>query len=129
MAASESAVAMMRPGRLVIASLLSVAAWFCECLELHLILAGLGFPLDTLAATFVYAFATLIGALTMLPGGLITTEGSMTGLLQRFGVAKSPAAAATLVVRACTLWFAVGLGVVSLMATARSVEAQCRGNS
>ncbi|MCX7840409.1 MAG: lysylphosphatidylglycerol synthase domain-containing protein, partial [Anaerolineae bacterium] len=69
-----------------------------------------------LAAMFIYAGASLFGAATFTPGGLGTTEGSMTSLLQLvLGASATLAAAATLLVRVCTLWFAVGLGVLALL--------------
>ncbi len=49
----------------------------------------------------------------MLPGGLGVAEGSLTGLLAGLGIPLPEAAAATLLVRADTLWLAVGLGVRS----------------
>ena len=59
------------------------------------------------ATTFVYAFAQLAGAVSMLPGGLGVAEGSLTGLLAGLGTSLPEAAAATLLVRAATLWLAV----------------------
>ncbi|MCI0477405.1 MAG: flippase-like domain-containing protein, partial [Anaerolineales bacterium] len=106
----ESAYLMLRWRALAISITLSVIAWFGECVALFLILRGFGLPntLDVLlAATFIYASASLFGAATFVPGGLGTTEGSMTSLLQLLIGASAPiAAAATLLVRVCTLWFA-----------------------
>ena len=65
--------------------------------------------------TFVYAFASLAGAVSMLPGGLGVAEGSLTGLLAGLGTPLPEAAAATLLVRAATLWLAVAIGVVTLL--------------
>jgi uncharacterized protein (TIRG00374 family) len=118
-----SAYLMLRWRPLLIAVALSVIAWFGECVALFLILRGFGLPetLDVLlAATFIYASASLFGAATFMPGGLGTTEGSMTSLLQLLVSASAPiAAAATLLVRVCTLWFAVGLGVIALLILGR----------
>jgi uncharacterized protein (TIRG00374 family) len=76
------------------------------------------------SATFIYAFSTIFGALTLLPGGIGTTEGSMTGLLTLQGIPIVDAAAATFVIRVCTLWFAVAVGALVLVrsAVARDVE-------
>jgi uncharacterized protein (TIRG00374 family) len=74
------------------------------------VLRGFGARVDVLPATFIYSFATLFGAATLLPGGLGTTEGSLSGLLVLRGVPLPDAVAATFVIRACTLWFAVALG-------------------
>jgi uncharacterized protein (TIRG00374 family) len=69
-----------------------------------------GFALGV--AAWSYAFATFFGAITFLPGGLGTTEGSMTGLAMLQGVARDAASAATIVIRLATLWFAVVLGLM-----------------
>jgi uncharacterized membrane protein YbhN (UPF0104 family) len=55
----------------------------------------------------------------MLPGGLGVAEGSLTALLAGLGTPLPQAAAATLLVRAATLWLAVGLGVVTLLVAFR----------
>jgi uncharacterized membrane protein YbhN (UPF0104 family) len=60
---------------------------------------------------FIYAFSTLAGALSLLPGDLVVTEGSMTGLLSLFGVTLSSGSMLTLVVHFCALWFAVLIGM------------------
>ena len=100
---------------LAVALGLSVVAWFLECLAFALILDGLGVTLPLRSATFVYAFASLAGAVSMLPGGLGVAEGSLTGLLAGLGTPLPEAAAATLLVRGATLWLAVALGVVTLV--------------
>jgi uncharacterized protein (TIRG00374 family) len=119
----ESAYLLLRWQPLVIAVLLSLVAWFGECVALFLILHGFGLEANwhvLLAALFIYASASLFGAATFTPGGLGTTEGSMTSLIQLLlGASATLAAAATLLVRVCTLWFAVGLGAVALLMLSR----------
>jgi glycosyltransferase 2 family protein len=105
---------------------LSVIAWGLEAIGTWLILGGLTEVAVTLGeATFVYAFSTVAGALTMLPGGLIATEGSMIALLElTMGVAPTGevATAATLLVRFATLWFGVALGGLALWGFGRVVR-------
>lgn len=96
----------------VAALLLGIVAWLFECVAFFLTLYALGQPLGLQAATFIYAFSTLFGAVTLLPGGLGTTEGSMVGLLLLRGLPKELASAATIVIRTATLWFAVALGLL-----------------
>jgi len=93
---------------------LGVLAWFCECLAFWLVFPGLGVSGPSLlGAGFVYALATLAGAVSFLPGGLGATEVSMAAMLGVvFQVPRQASAAATLVIRACTLWFAVLVGIV-----------------
>jgi uncharacterized membrane protein YbhN (UPF0104 family) len=107
--------ALLAPRALGVALGLSVAAWAFECVAFALIVDGLRVALPLRAATFVYAFASLAGAVSMLPGGLGVAEGSLTGLLAGLGTPLPAAAAATLLVRAATLWLAVALGVTTLL--------------
>jgi uncharacterized membrane protein YbhN (UPF0104 family) len=90
----------------------STAAWALESLSLYLIVRALGLPVGMLEANFVYCFSTLFGALSMLPGGIGGTEAGMMGLLTFLGVAYSQALPAVLLIRICTLWFAIGVGLL-----------------
>lgn len=113
--AYDSLRSMLSPGALVSMTLLSIVAWGLECVALWLIVRGLGAELSMPLAFFVYATATVAGAIAMLPGGLGGTELTMRTMLSALGsVAAAPAAAATLLVRIATLWFAVALGFVAL---------------
>jgi uncharacterized protein (TIRG00374 family) len=105
---------LLAPPALGWAVVLSIASWFFECLAFYVVLSGLGLDVSLRAATFLYAFASLAGAVSMLPGGLGVAEGSLTALLVALGTALPDAAAATLLVRAATLWLAVALGAVTL---------------
>lgn len=98
---------------------IGVTAWFAEGLALWVILKGIGSDIDLLRALPIYAAATLVGAVTALPGGLVGTEGSMLALLQQSGVARAGASAGTVLVRLVTLWFAVVVGLVALLALRR----------
>lgn len=118
--------ALLAPRALAVALALSIVAWFLECLAFALILDGLAVPLPLRSATFVYAFASLAGAVSMLPGGLGVAEGSLTALLAGLGTPLPEAAAGTLLVRAATLWLAVALGVVTVAAAFRRSAAPQR---
>lgn len=117
----ESTAILFRPSPLLIATTLSVAAWFCECLGFFIVLGGFpetGVPL--LLAIFIYSATTLGGVIT--PGGLGITDGSMTALLSLAAALTAPiAGAATLIIRICTLWFAVLVGVLALLVFRRQV--------
>jgi uncharacterized protein (TIRG00374 family) len=118
----ESTAALLRPVPLVAATALSVASWFLECLAFWVVVGGMeGAAVALRAATFIYASMTVAGALSFLPGGLGVTEAGMLALLVRLGTGldRGSAAAATFVTRACTLWFAVALGLPALVAYTR----------
>ncbi|MCH8893273.1 MAG: flippase-like domain-containing protein, partial [Chloroflexi bacterium] len=81
---------------------MGVVAWFAEGLALWLILKGIGSDIPLVRALPIYAAATLVGAVTALPGGLVGTEGSMLALLQQSGLPMSVASAGTVLVRLVT---------------------------
>ena len=110
----EHAYTLLRVKPLIIAFTLGSASWFCECVGLYLTVEAFGYSLSLPEATFIYAFATFFGAITLLPGGLGATEGSLTGLAIVRGVPKDAASAATIIIRVATLWFAVALGLLWL---------------
>jgi uncharacterized protein (TIRG00374 family) len=114
---------LVTPWPLLAATAISIAAWGCECVGFYLVIDALPNTSPDLGeATFIYSFATIFGAITLLPGGLGTTEGSLVGLTHSvFGLAtKQSAGAAALIIRFCTLWIAVLVGSVLLLAFRRS---------
>ena len=102
------------PRVMAVGVILGTLAWFSEGAALWVVLQGLGADVYLLRALPIYAAATLVGAVTTLPGGLIGTEGSMVALLQQSGMDKGLASGGTLLVRLMTLWFAVAIGVAAL---------------
>ena len=102
------------PRAIGVAVALGGAAWASEGVALWVILRGLDADVSLATAVPIYAAATLVGAVTALPGGLLGTEGSMVALLQQDGLARGAASAGTLLVRLVTLWFAVLIGLVAL---------------
>ncbi len=100
--------------------LLSVAAWFCECLSLWFICERLGHDIELGSAVFIYALATLAGSLAFLPGGLGGTEAVLVLLLTSQDVPRGAALSVALLVRLATLWLAVLIGV-AVFAGARRI--------
>lgn len=103
---------------LLVSTLISVISWGFECLAFFVVLMGVGSEpswLLLLQATFIFAASTLFGLVSFLPGGLGASEVSSVGLLIALvGVSASAATTATIVIRFCTLWFGVLLGVIAL---------------
>lgn len=107
---------LVGPRSLGLGTLISVAAWFAECLSFWLVLYGVGAHLSLPDAVFAYSLGTIAGAVTMLPGGLVATEASMVYMVSEFpgGASPSQAVTAVLIVRLCTLWFAVAVGAIAM---------------
>jgi len=112
--AYESSRAILSGKALGISTLIGLLGWFTECLGFLLVLDALDVHLKVFSASFIYAFSIVIGAISFLPGGLGVTETSLTGLLILAKIPKNSAVAATLIIRAATLWFAVIIGVCML---------------
>jgi uncharacterized protein (TIRG00374 family) len=93
-------------------TLLSIIGWGAEIVALWLLLHHLGADVTFQQAAFVFGFATIVGAFTLLPGGIGGNEITMVGLLMLLGVEKETAVAATAVIRVTTLWFGVGIGFI-----------------
>jgi uncharacterized membrane protein YbhN (UPF0104 family) len=81
-------------------------------------------------AAFVYALAHVLGALSMLPGGLGIYEGAMTAFISLLGATPSEGAAAALLYRAFNdvlmALVGVGAGAVLKRTTARRQAAEGR---
>ena len=113
--AYESSSKLLSLTPLLLMTLLSIVSWGFECFGYYLILTNFEIEIDVLWAFFSYSFATIVGALSMMPGGLGVTEGSLTLMLVQKGLSEHNAFAATFIVRAVTLWFAVLVGAISVL--------------
>jgi uncharacterized protein (TIRG00374 family) len=117
LALMAAATHLLRTRILITGWLLALIAWGAEGLSLYYILHWLAVDMSVWTVVAIYAVSILIGALSFLPGGLGSTEAAMAVLLVLAGAGQGPAAAATLICRIATLWFAIGLGGVAMIAT------------
>ena len=91
-------------------SILSIIAWFLECLAIFFVIYGFGESIGIVLSTFVFSFASLAGAVSLIPGGLGVAEATLSGLLVIFGLPSSIAVGAALIMRFGTLWYGAILG-------------------
>lgn len=110
----DSTNRLLRPQALAYSVLLGTISWFFESIAFYFVFIGLGYEISLLAATFTLSFSSVVGALSMLPGGLGAAEGSIMAILLFLGVPKSIAGVATILIRFCTLWFGVLVGLMAL---------------
>ena len=124
----NSSYVLLSPWALGSMTLLSVVSWGFEVVAFYVVLLGLGAEGGAdllLKASFIMPAATLASALLLTPGGLGVAEGGITGLSQvLLDLPKSDAAVGTLVIRACTLWFGVVVGLVALILVSRKLAKQ-----
>lgn len=121
----ESSYTLLQWRALLLAICLGLISWSGECVALYLVYNGLGASpgLDLLIKSmFILAISSLIGSATGLPGGLGTADGSMLGLTHvLISTSATLGGAATLLIRLCTLWFGLLIGVGALL-TFRSIQ-------
>jgi len=112
---------LLAPRELPRATLLATLGWGLECYAFYLVAEALVPGAITFQfATYAFALSAILGAvLIIFPGGLGITEASLGGLLVHefrgagllAQAARAKAFAATILIRLCTLWFAVLLGL------------------
>ena len=100
----------MEPKGLIGMSFVSAFAWFFECLALYFVILGFSDSISLIFSTFVFSFASLAGAVSMIPGGLGVAEATISGLLQFFGLISTVSVGVALIIRFGTLWYGAILG-------------------
>ncbi len=121
---------LFRPSMLLRAVGLGLISWTGECIAFFLILTGLGLDGSVrllLIATFILAVTSIAGGASMLPGGLGVADAGIAALLvllidRDAGMSNAIAAAATLLIRFSTLWFAVAIGALAVLSLERRAE-------
>jgi len=113
----DGAAKLLTFRNLGLAVCMGLVSWAGECFAFYLVLTGLEVRGSSLlvAAFFILAVSTLVGSAALVPGGLGVADGSITGLLLALvAIGRDDAVAATLLIRFCTLWFGVSIGLVTL---------------
>jgi glycosyltransferase 2 family protein len=106
---------LMRPRPLVVGTLLACLCWLVEAGMVWWIYSGLGTVLSFPQAAVIRTATSLGGVLSMLPGGLGTSEATAIGVAMAYGAGRSEALAATLLLRVATLAVPCLLGVAALL--------------
>jgi uncharacterized protein (TIRG00374 family) len=122
--AFASARRLLSPRLLLEATAIAVIGWGLECLAFWWIASELvPGSVGLQQAVFAFALSAVVGALALFaPGGLGVTEFSLGKLLRghysgaglALAAAQQKAAAAVILARLCTLWFAVAVGLAAL---------------
>ncbi|MFH1112540.1 MAG: lysylphosphatidylglycerol synthase transmembrane domain-containing protein [Pseudomonadota bacterium] len=117
---------LMTPRVFFAGLVVSTIAWGMESVSLYVLMQGFGLPGTVLQANFVYCFSTIVGALSMLPGGIGSTEAGMIGLLTFLGIGYAAGLPAVILIRLCTLWAAVFVGI-GFMIGMTAISGKSRG--
>lgn len=110
----EKAAHLVSMRSIIPAILLGTLAWGVQCIGYALALSGLGIALPWWVLFAIPPAAILIGAASMLPGGIGSTEMATVVLLVQFGSAIDVAVLASIAVRLGSIWFATLLGLVAV---------------
>lgn len=94
--------------------LISIFAWIFEFFCFFIILSNFNNSFQIIKAISFYSLSILFGSVSMLPGGLGSTESSLTYLLFHNGLIESNAIAVTILIRIFTLWLSVIIGFFSI---------------
>lgn len=111
----HSTYTLLKLKPLIVAVAISVISWGFECYGYYLVIYNFNNIISISWSFFSYSFSTIIGAVSMLPGGLGVTEGSFLLMLSSKGLSTNDAAATTFITRVATLWFAVIVGVIAVI--------------
>jgi uncharacterized protein (TIRG00374 family) len=105
---------------LLVGTAISFVSWGLECTGVYLCAVGLGVDKPFLLIVFVFAVSSLLGVLSMLPGGIGAVEASLYGqFVTVANLSTGVAGALTLIIRLATLWFATLLGIFGLLLVQR----------
>ena len=119
----QSSATLLRLRPLAILTVISVVGWGLECVGYWAILRGFtGVEASLALCTFLWSSTTIIGALSLLPGGVGATEGSLGSLILSFaqGLSQATMLASTMLIRLCTLWYGEVIGAIFLISLMRS---------
>ena len=98
--------------------LLAVTYWFIISTAVYYTLIAFDVnTLDYLKVLAIYATSALLGAVSLIPGGVGIAEGTIAGLLTLEGIDISIALVLGVVIRIFTFWFVAAVGFISLKFT------------
>jgi uncharacterized protein (TIRG00374 family) len=106
---------LFAPTPLLVGTAIGCVGWLLECLGFHIVAAEFSSSITVLQAIFIFTFANLVGALTLIPAGIGGTEVSMATLLVAKGLTLDESVATMAIVRGATLWFGIGWGYIALL--------------
>ena len=124
-AAARSLAVFSTPRIAAMALALGLIGWAAEGAAFHLLLLWMGADIGLAMAVAIFTFSTLAGGLTGAPGGVGGAEAAMIALLSLQGIGLEVSLPATAVIRVTTLWFAIGLGLLTFpLAERASLKAE-----
>jgi len=109
------------PQAILVSFGLGVIAWGIIALSFVWLLNQWSLDIDLLMALAIYPLAMLVGAASMIPGGLGSTEASIVALLWSIEVPIAQGAVIAVTIRLATLWSAILMGAMALFYLERTI--------
>lgn len=103
------------PRGLLVSFVLGGFAWFILSLSFIWLLSAFDAQVEWLSALSIYPIAMLAGALSMLPGGIGSTEAAIVTQLVHYDVPLVSAGIAAISIRIATIWFAILCGMAMVI--------------
>jgi len=111
----DSGRALLQPAPLLTGIGIALVSWTCEGLAFHLLVRCFGLAIQPVTSCAIFGIATVVGAMSALPGGLGSFEVVAVILLTRLGLPASTAILPVLLFRFFSLWLANLVGFFFLM--------------
>ena len=102
-------------------SFLSLISWSLEGIAFFFLLRKLNFDISILSSTFIHTSAGLIGALTLLPGGIGSTEALTVYILKSHTIPIHYGIPITSIIRLMTIWYITLIGSIALFIIRKKV--------
>ncbi len=118
----EQLKTLFRPKIFLNMLIISTVAWIIECLGFFMIMEMFTDSFGFLKLSVTYLNSIFLGSISMLPGGLGATEGSLVYMLKQINISESIAITSTFLIRIVTLWFSLVLGFFSLILFQRNIK-------
>lgn len=103
---------LMKPRIILDGLMLSTPAKILEGIAAFTAFKSLGIDLGYVRLTEIFFTSIISGVISFVPGGFFITEGSMLGLLLKYGIGFSLASIGVVFVRLTTIWYATFLGII-----------------
>lgn len=103
---------LLKPKILSKMFVLSVISWMIESLVVFFVLKAFDIELSVMQSAFIYVTSSLVGAASLLPGGIGITEGGLIGLLLLENISIEKSIGPVIIIRSITLWMLIIFGAI-----------------
>lgn len=103
---------LLKPKIFIQCSFLTIVSWAMEAIGASFVFKSFHLKFDILTGAFDYVTTSLVGAATLLPGGVGGTEASLISLLLLQGHKYDDILGSVLMIRFFALWYVIIIGIV-----------------